>query len=890
VASIRETRQVGRRDGSRELPVLAQVPVQLLRFPALLVALVAIAALLAAAASSSGLFLSSAADGAVAIDLSANRHRPALTVTQFGSVTASFLAPRSRALTGAVAGLLGLGPLVVTVTGLQVEASSSGGSGVPAQVVARTGFRSHVRAVAGSGTGLWVPESLARRISLRPGDELMVAWGKADATVPVGGIYRDLPSGRLPEFWQPVATRLSSANGAALPALLGEPDAVFAALAPHAPSARLDWDFPLEVSALSLQQAQVLAAGLTAVTDGLASPNIAPGSAFRSEGQGAAPYSSTPLPELVRGATELEGSIRTTSGSVAVAGIVIAMVGMAAAGAYAVRRRRVEASLLSARGMSPVLQGLRAVVESALPAAAGGALGWGIALALVRLLGPSSLIDPAAREAAASSAIRAVAVGLLLYGLGAAFAARRELEEVTRRTSRILSRAPWEAIALVLAGASLYEILTRPAGEPSSGPDRLLLLFPMLFVGGLAGLTVRLLPRVLDRMRRRVTARRMPAYLAVRRLASAPRVALLLVAGSSVAVGVLAYAGVLSETIARTAGAKAAVLVGGDVAVPLPPGPGGPPPDRPPPGTPGPSTVVLRLPPATLVPRTPVDVLAVDARTFEAVARWNGHFGGPSLHEILAALSAPAGGRLPVLLAGGSLSRESTLRVAGQSVPVTVVRQTAAFPGMTTSGLPLVVAGRRALFAASPSLATLNGTAAELWVRGAPGTILRLLAGAGIDTSSARTASKVRAEPSLLSLSWTLGYLLALGVAAAIVVVAGLLLYLQSRQAANDLSFALGRRMGLSAGTQRRAVTLELGEILGIAFVLGTGLAVAAAALVRAKLDLLPGVPGPTIFAVPWLLLGATAAGFLLVAIAGARLVGRRARRTNVAEVLRLAT
>src|SRR5207237_10267812 len=91
------------------------------------------------------------------------------------------------------------------------------------------------------------------------------------------------------------------------------------------------------------------------------------------------------------------------------------------------------------------------------------------------------------------------------------------------------------------------------------------------------------------------------------------------------------------------------------------------------------------------------------------------------------------------------------------------------------------------------------------------------------------------------------------------VVGAALLLYLQARQGARDLSYSLARRMGLREAVHRRAMVLELGAMLLVASMVGAGLALLAAALVRSKLDLRPGTPGPTVFALPWILFAVVA-------------------------------
>ena len=80
-----------------------------------------------------------------------------------------------------------------------------------------------------------------------------------------------------------------------------------------------------------------------------------------------------------------------------------------------------------------------------------------------------------------------------------------ELEEISGRLPKALTRTPWEAVVLVVAAAAFYEITTRSSATVRGGGtphvDRLLLLFPLLFIAGLAGLAVRVLRALLGRSR-----------------------------------------------------------------------------------------------------------------------------------------------------------------------------------------------------------------------------------------------------------------------------------------------------------------------------------------------------------------------------------------------------
>jgi putative ABC transport system permease protein len=95
--------------------------------------------------------------------------------------------------------------------------------------------------------------------------------------------------------------------------------------------------------------------------------------------------------------------------------------------------------------------------------------------------------------------------------------------------------------------------------------------------------------------------------------------------------------------------------------------------------------------------------------------------------------------------------------------------------------------------------------------------------------------------------------------------------------------------MGLSRAAHCRSVLWELAGMLVFAFLLGTGLAVAASAVAYRSLDPMPQLPPGPALELPGAVIGASLLGILLAAVAGAFLVQRAADRANVAEVMRLA-
>jgi len=177
----------------------------------------------------------------------------------------------------------------------------------------------------------------------------------------------------------------------------------------------------------------------------------------------------------------------------------------------------------------------------------------------------------------------------------------------------------------------------------------------------------------------------------------------------------------------------------------------------------------------------------------------------------------------------------------------------------------------------------------ELWSPAAPGAVTAALrsTAAGAAAGAPHTAAREESGLTFLALSWSFGFLEALGFLAGVMALVGLLLYLQARQQAREVAYALARRMGLSKSAHGRSVATELTGMLGAAFAAGAAFAWVASRLVLGRLDPLPALPPSPTLRVPVGLLGLTALALAGAALAGAAIVQRRADRVNVAEVMR---
>jgi putative ABC transport system permease protein len=180
------------------------------------------------------------------------------------------------------------------------------------------------------------------------------------------------------------------------------------------------------------------------------------------------------------------------------------------------------------------------------------------------------------------------------------------------------------------------------------------------------------------------------------------------------------------------------------------------------------------------------------------------------------------------------------------------------------------------------------GTTNELWSRATPDA-----ARAAVEAQQARiytvtSRDTVFQAANFLGVSWTFGYLTALAALVGLVAVGGLLLYLETRQRSRMASYALGRRMGLTRGTHLRSLLAELGVLLGLAWVIGAGLAWTAVLMVYNRIDIDPSRPPTPLLTVPVLALAGSAVAVAVVVVLAALYAQRSADRADVSEVLRL--
>jgi predicted lysophospholipase L1 biosynthesis ABC-type transport system permease subunit len=128
-----------------------------------------------------------------------------------------------------------------------------------------------------------------------------------------------------------------------------------------------------------------------------------------------------------------------------------------------------------------------------------------------------------------------------------------------------------------------------------------------------------------------------------------------------------------------------------------------------------------------------------------------------------------------------------------------------------------------------------------------------------------------------------------LGTVAALLTCVAMLMYLQARQRSQVVSYALSVRMGMRDGQNRRALALELGVMLGLAFAMGVTLAIVAAYLTVPRLDPITSIPPSPFLVIPVTLMVGAAVVLAAAVWVGAAITNRRARTVDLGEVMRVA-
>lgn len=801
-----------------------------------------------------------------------------------------------------------LAPTISTILGQIVLARSpeNPGRSTPVRLMYRTGALEHVDIVDGRpGDGPFIADLAARHLKAKAGDEIQLynEDPKDAVSLELGGRYKALYNQPQQPYWMSLNANIYPREDAGPPPsflFLSAEQALKLSrqLAPEEiqpggfPTERLveAWEAPLRRDEpITLDEARDLQAFADRFdrmfrTDERFS-EIFCFTCFRG-----IPFVTTNIREVVlqteRRLAPVEGPVRL----VLVAGLVVALAVIAGAGVFAMATRRTETGLLFARGMNPFTVAVKTCLESVVPAFIGAAAGYGLALLLVTVGGPGGEVGREATRNALVFAAVAVPVSIVLLGVVASVSFARYSESASERLAS-LARVPWEVALLVAAGYFYNRLQSGGAlvEDDATGvtrPSISLLVFPILLIGGFGMLGARGLQGVIGWFSARLQGASSAVYLMLHRLAAAQRLAMLLLAGAALSLGIFVHAQTIVNSLERTVDAKAYLFVGSDVQATTVP-------TAELPDASFPVTKASRLLDAgTISPGDrDVDLLSVDPETLPEATYWDPQFGADSIEDVTSAIEDDGGLALRVAVANSSIERIDAFTYGGgDTVPTEVVATVDTFPG-TSSRAPLLIADAAAVERLFPVLGPLESSqgSTELWGKGDTREVVATFSALEDEPYTIITAEEVKDIPSISAVIDTFGVLNVLGLGAGLLVVVVMLMYLQARQRARVVSFALSRRMGLSVGSHRWALVGELAILLLGAFVLGGTLAIGAAVIIVGMVDPLAAIPPGPLFVPPLPRFVLAALALLLIAIVGGAFTNRRVRRARIAEVMRVA-
>ena len=886
---------------------LRRLRIRLLPVPSQAFGLAVLTAVLAAALVSAPLMIASTEQGAW------QQERDRLGESVLGTTLfSSSLAGRQVSSTGRItrAGELNLAVAdaadeagvsePIFMTRLRHPLTAPGAGGV--QLVSRTDAEQHVTIVAGQPTddGVLIPQSVSDATGVGPGGQLLTLDDDgAPLVLPVSGIYTD-PTAPLDPYWDaqsylflPLPDTKTGELVYPPPVLLARTDAALAAANSVVEDLFVEWFLPIPAGPIGVAEAHETVDRIERLQASMADPESPVTALVRDEGF-ERPAPRTALPASLETVDRTIDLLSPPVRAVGIGGGAAALVLIGAWAGQRARRREDELRSLAARGLSPARGGWDAVRESLLPVLAGTAIGGAGGWLLVRELGPSadlpaSVVTPSVVVLVAGALAALAAVGAVT-ALGVA-----RLDNVgSGQTAHLLGRVPWLAVTATVTVITAVPLITGNAD--GAGVGILTLVVPLLFTVVVAGVVTAVLPRIGRRADARL--RRLPVgvFLAVRRVLAGHGAARLVVVTTALSLALVVFAGALADSTDRTIESKASVATGSDVVFALAGG------SRADGATPsGSMTVGVEKDTQLLPGDIGADVLVVHPETVDGVVRWDESFADRPLPDLMAALSAYDGDRVPVILAGPvpdavleATSGELTLDFQYYSMPIEVVGRAEAFPGQGSRD-PLLVADWDRYAAA---LADSNRDAElvlnrEVWARGEQREVLDRMNAAGYSPgpgAQVHTADEFAARPELTAQTWALSYLRAIALAAAVLGLVGMAMHALAQQRRRTVAALLLSRMGLRRRSADASSGLEIGLLAGLAGVVAVVVALPVSALVMRLMDPVPTLQPAALFAIPWASIAVVAAGVVVVTAAAALIVGRSARRATGGQVMRDAT
>jgi putative ABC transport system permease protein len=750
---------------------------------------------------------------------------------------------------------------------------------VPAYVYSAPGSTRYIDKLSYvGGRGVWLTDNQAAQLHLKPGMTLRLNGRPA----PIVGTYKRLDNPNDPAFQ--LAHHWCTWHNLIVPnPLTNTPPAFILADSQHyaasvSPASHVAWYSPVNVASLSLTQAEsaaqkgIDAGKQVANTQHLMDVPIAADPTFQ---------------QMTARAAHIQQGLSGAIVPIAVGGIVVALLLVVGAGWFWALRRRREIDLLVARGVGPIPLAAKALLETMPWVLLGGGLGLGLTVVVVKRLAPAPQIDAhAVWQATLLTLAVDAAAALVIAAIGATRG--REVGHAHRRRLRAMRYVPWE---LALIGAAVAIRLTTHGqgitvddeGTVQLGPA--VLAFPLLGLAGMLLLMVRIMRRGMPALRAFARRGRIGRFLAFTRIATSPAVALGVVVGIALPCGMLVYASGLQSSLNNSVTAKYQTNLGAPHVL---------------------STVSVfgrTLPmhgtgtQVSVIQQAPVGnngqelrLLGVDPATFSRfayvdsqqkglVAQLHGHSADGAVPAILA---NPRGGAPITSVRVGSTT--SSVRVKPKTLHINVLATLEAFPGLRDAYQPMVIVNRQAL----KHMPLHIERAEQIWTSDADHAAAAAnLAHQHVSVLYELSPDVVVGKTGLLPVTWVLAYLRALALLIGLVAIAGLVFALGARTRRAAVAYVLARRMGVSRAAHLGSLLGELALIVGVGWLIGSGLAEGGVGAVYRLLNTYPQIPPKPVFIFDGVVVSALAGACAVLVVVAAGLAQLLADRADAARTMR---
>jgi putative ABC transport system permease protein len=861
-----------------------RAPMLLARQPLVASVLLLAATVLAMAAATAPLFLSTI--GTASLHSAAAQRCPEQAMPA-AITNASGLRPADNALLTKRfstayerAGLAPARNVVWASAVLSADASSGLSVSGPAYVFSAPGATRHIdklRSIGGSG--IWLNRYEAAQFHVKPGAFLSLNGKKAR----VVGIYKTLAHPNDPGFqlarawctWHNIVVPNGVVEQRPPSFIIADSQSFAVSVSSSTHAA---WYSTIDVSSMSLTQAEAAAqAGIDAINR----------VAHTQHGM-RAPITADPTFKQMTGrAAHIQQGLSGAIVPIAVGGIVVALLLVVGAGWFWALRRRREIELMVARGVGPAPLAAKALLETMPWVLLGGGLGLGLTLVLIKRLAPSPELDGhAIWQATGLVLLVDAAAALIIAAIGATRG--REVAHVHRMRLRALRWVPWE---LALIGAAVAIRLTTHGqgitvddeGTVQLGPA--VLAFPLLGLAGTLLLLVRIMRRGMPALRRFARRGRMGRFLAFTRIATSPAVALGVIVGIALPCGMLVYASGLQSSLNNSVTAKyqtnlgaphvlSTVSVFGRTLAMHGTGTQVSVIQQAPVGNNGQPLRLLGVDPATFS-----QFAYVDSKEKALVAQLHGRSADGSVPAIVAN-SRGAGPITSIRVA----TTTSSVRIRPRTLPVHVIATLEAFPGLRDAYQPIVIVNRQAL----RNMPLHIERAEQIWTSDAEHAAAAAnLARQHVSVLYELSPDVVVTKTGLLPVTWVLAYLRALALLIGLVAIAGLVFALGARTRRAALAYVLSRRMGVSRATHLGSLLRELALIVGLGWLIGSGLAEGGVGAVYRLLDTYPQIPPRPVFVFDGVVVAALAGACAALVVVAAGLAQVLADRADAARTMR---